>query len=502
MATAVVEERELLKSISWFDGFVVALANPSFLITGLGGSAVSLGGWGAVVLWTVSVLLGALHNYIYSELATMFPKLSGGIAIYAHEAWKRYFSFIGPVAAFGYWIGWSVVLSASGLVVGLLVQAQFYTGSLAAGSSWNHSGKVLGIPLYFSFPIALTAVVIVVIWVFNVLGMRPAVWVGYVTGALLLIPLAVFMFLPYLTGDFHTSNLHNNIDYGTMGDTGWTLVIVWLYAMCWSSYGMECCATFAPEYHNPTVDTPKALRISALFGVIVYSLLPLGAVGTFGDQNLTFGDATHANNTVSFYASTFHSIISAGTGIAIILLCAGIVLAMNTATADGSRALYGISQDGMTIKWFGKLNSRHVPANAMTLDALLNIFLLCSFGSDATGALKILIFSNLGYVLCHVFAMSGFLLLRKDRPDLARPLKLAAFWLPVAGVLALFDALLLIVGGWNSGLAYGDTSKRTLVYGLLVLAIGVVLYVYRVVVQEKQPLRMRILDEPGSTSGD
>ena len=37
MATAAVEERELLKSIGWFDGFVVALANPSFLITGLGG---------------------------------------------------------------------------------------------------------------------------------------------------------------------------------------------------------------------------------------------------------------------------------------------------------------------------------------------------------------------------------------------------------------------------------------------------------------------------------
>ena len=63
-----------------------------------------------MILWTVSVIFGALHNYVYSETATMFPKLSGGIAIYAHEAWKRYFSFVGPVAAFGYWIGWSVVL--------------------------------------------------------------------------------------------------------------------------------------------------------------------------------------------------------------------------------------------------------------------------------------------------------------------------------------------------------------------------------------------------------
>ena len=98
MATAAVEERELLKTISWFDGFVVALANPSFLITGLGASVLGLGGWGAVILWTTSVIIGALHNYVYSELAAMFPKLSGGIAIYAHEAWKKYVSFVGPIA--------------------------------------------------------------------------------------------------------------------------------------------------------------------------------------------------------------------------------------------------------------------------------------------------------------------------------------------------------------------------------------------------------------------
>src|SRR4029079_2843608 len=155
MAVASVEERELLKTISWFDGFVVALTNPSFLITGLGGSALSLGGWGAAILWTVSVVLGALHNYIYSEVATMFPKLSGGIAIYAHEAWKKYLSFVGPIAAFGYWIGWSVVLSATGVVVGFLVQAQFYTSS-ATSSFWTADPRhFLGIPFYWSFPIAL-----------------------------------------------------------------------------------------------------------------------------------------------------------------------------------------------------------------------------------------------------------------------------------------------------------------------------------------------------------
>ena len=152
MATAVVEERELLKTISWFDGFVVALANPSFLITGLGGSALSLGGWGAVILWTVSVILGALHNYIYSETATMFPKLSGGIAIYAHEAWKRYFSFVGPIAAFGYWIGWSVVLSATGVVVGFLVQYEWYPSSATSTSRLEPHLAVPGQTVLLSLP--------------------------------------------------------------------------------------------------------------------------------------------------------------------------------------------------------------------------------------------------------------------------------------------------------------------------------------------------------------
>src|SRR5262249_16082254 len=149
MATAVVEERELLKTISWFDGFVVALANPSFLITGLGGSALSLGGWGAGIVWTISVVIGALHNYIYSETAAMFPKFAGGIAIYAHEAWKKYLSIVGPIAAFGYWIGWSVVLSATGIIVGFLVQSEWYTSSAAASSSWNHTWSVAGQSIYF-----------------------------------------------------------------------------------------------------------------------------------------------------------------------------------------------------------------------------------------------------------------------------------------------------------------------------------------------------------------
>jgi len=416
VAEVSVDERRLLKTMRWYDGFVIGLANPGFLIVGIGFSVGALGAKVAAILWFVSALVGALQAYVYSEPAAMFPDKPGGLAMYAKEGWRKYFSLAGPIATFGYWFAWSSVLAIYGGLIGYLLVGEFFTSLNSKGVNTDSIGgwtaNVAGVD--FTTVRVIGLICILLCWSFNVRGMRPAVWIGYITGALLMIPLAVLMFLPYITGDWHSSNLHNNIsaNASALGTSSATLVVVWLYAMCWSSYGMECCATFAPEYHDTARDTPKALRVAAIFGVMVYCLLPLGAMGTFGDQNLVFS-ATE-NNTISFYANAFDDILGAGTGVAIILLCAGIVLAMNTATADGSRALYGISQDGMTIKWLGKLNSKHVPANAMTLDALLNIFLLFTFASDAVGALKILVLSNLGYVFCHVMAMSGFVLLRRN----------------------------------------------------------------------------------------
>jgi hypothetical protein len=110
--------------MTWWDGFVVALANPAFLIAGLGGSIGALGTGGAFLLWSISICLGALQNNIHAELASMFPSKSGGVALYAHEAWRKYTTLVGPLATFGYWIGWSVVLAVNGLVAGTLISAE------------------------------------------------------------------------------------------------------------------------------------------------------------------------------------------------------------------------------------------------------------------------------------------------------------------------------------------------------------------------------------------
>ena len=162
-------------------------------------------------------------------------------------------------------------------------------------------------------------------------------------------------------------------------------------------------------------------------------------------------------------------------------LVASFLITMNTATADGGRALLGISRDGMTVKQLGVLNRFHVPGNAMTLDMVVNILFVLLIGN----IFGVLAASNLGYVLAHMFALSGFVLLRRDRPNWPRPIKLGTGWTPIAGILAVWCLVLTIVGfGWfqNAAGGYGGTKEK--VIGIAVLAIGLLLFFVRRIVQD------------------
>ena len=59
----------------------------------------------------------------------------------------------------------------------------------------------------------------------------------------------------------------------------WQAAFAWLWLMGWSAYGVEACATFAPEYKDTAHDTSLALRTAAIFSLAVYILLPLGLGG-------------------------------------------------------------------------------------------------------------------------------------------------------------------------------------------------------------------------------
>jgi amino acid transporter len=269
-------------------------------------------------------------------------------------------------------------------------------------------------------------------------------------------------------------------DIGRNGGLG--LMLTWLYFMGWSAYGFEACATVAPEYRDTTVDTPKALRSAAAFSVFVYALLPLGVGGTLGTKAVA-ADPTF----IVFYKDVLDRIAGGfGGGLLVLCMVCGIVLTMSTATLDGSRALYGIAKDGMTISWFDHLNKHNVPGRGMAIDALMNIFLVVFFGS----AIEILAAGNLGYMLAHVFALSGFVLLRRDRKLWPRPIRLGRIWVPIAGVLAAANLLFVVAGGFLFANQFGYGLSKTLI-GASVLVIALLLYFYRRVVEDRTHIQWR-----------
>jgi amino acid transporter len=467
MATAVVEERQLLKSLRWWDGLAIAMCNPGFLFGSLGFTMGVFGVLGSVIMWGVSAIIGWILTWIYVEPASMFPNMSGGISLYAHEAWRKYTTFAGPIATFGYWIGWSVVLSIFGKIIGDLVTARWFSTS----TPWFDIGNV-----HFGLPHAIAIGTIFGVWLFNVFGIRPFKGLTYVTGGLLTIVLIFFMFVPYFTGDWHSSNVHATFT-GPWG--GWKVLFVWIFLLGWSSWAAEVCATFAPEYKTRR-DTTIALRTSAIYIVGVFCLVPLGLGGVTGVPPA-------ATQEGQFYAGALQTIAGKPLGtFLLICLIASLVLSMSSSTADGSRALYGISKAGLTIKGLGRLNRWHVPGNAMTVDLVVNVALVMFISSN----LAILYMSNIGYILCHLLAVSGFLLLRKDRPNWPRPIKVGKIWIPIAAFMSVFVLFVLIVGAGAPHLnGYGTWTDFAIGVGVLVGS--VLLFIFRRVVQDGEHVHLR-----------
>ena len=101
-------------------------------------------------------------------------------------------------------------------------------------------------------------------------------------------------------------------------------------------------------------------------------------------------------------------------------------------------------------------------------------------------------------MFCHVLALTGFILLRQDRPNWPGPIKLSRAWVPVAAVLALFNLILVLDGVIDQKVAsyigFYEFKGLPLFLGVGVLVAAVLLYFYRRAVQDKAKITFRDRD--------
>jgi amino acid transporter len=448
------------KVLTWTDGVGLALVMMGGLFSTVGYSIGAIGAWASMFLWAIGAIIAILANTIYSEMAAMFPKKSGGISMYAHEGWRRYFTPASALGTFGYWAGWSFVMSITGELVGTLVQAQWFSHT-----TWH----VTIINNKFGIAQVIALITIVASWLLNIFGIKVAAVINKVVNSALLGVLTIVAIGCYVGGQWHASNLSWHI-----GD--WKVAIVWLYVIGWTIYGTEICATFAPEFKDTVRDTRRSIMSTSMVLLGIYVILPLGMAGSLGEKTIS-------GNPISYSVNAWNQVFGGAGSIATVIIVASSLLTMVAASADASRSLRAASLGGLTLKQLANLSARGVPSRALTVDAAVNIVLVMLVASP----LQILLASNLGYFICTALALASFLLLRKDQPDLHRPIRLGRIWTPIAWVLLAADLFMMVIGLLNPGLAGYGTTRDTVI-GLGILAVSLALFFYRRLVQDRGPM--------------
>lgn len=439
-----------------------------------------IGAIGAVPVVLICIglsVVALLQNRLFSEMAAMFPDKPGGVAMYVAEGWKRHFAPIVPVAAFGYWTGWAVVVSLAGLTIGSLAQAQWFPD--ATWVLFSVAGVDVGLVQ------VIATIAVVACSVMNVLGIRVALRFNQVVGAVFLLALLVLVVGPFVAGQWDVSNLTTRDGAGS-----WVTIVVWIYVSAWSIYGSELVAIFAPEYRDTTRDTSRALMSISLFMIFVYTLVPISTTGQLGEDVI-------AENPITYGVVAIGQLVGGLSHVLTLVLCGALFMGMLSASADSGRALLGLSVEKMSIRQLDQLNAKGIPSRAIWVTMLANIAVVIVVGNPVA----ILVASNLGFLLSITLAVIAFLLLRRDRPRWPRPIKLSNRWIAVAFVVGGFDVFVLVVGALNPGESHAGSFHEVLI-GLGILAVGLLLFGYRKIVQDRVGVPLRERDPEAERSDD
>ena len=289
---------------------------------------------------------------------------------------------------------------------------------------------------------------IVLFWQFNHLGVQMAASVSKYMGVLLLIPILVLAFAPLYSDAWSFEHFRKAWEDAPAADwtTGRT-ALMWLFLIAWSAYGTEMCAAFGPEYRSKK-DMRLALVTSGLYTVAVFAAVAF-SLGGLADQQAAI------DNPNGFFIGAFNAILgSQYSSFFVGTLLVGLFMGLNASLADGSRALYGMALDGLTVRQLGVLNRHQVPGRCMMVAVILNIAMIFLLSSP----LAILVTANIGYVVSIFFALSGFLWLRKDAPGVDRPVRLGRGWISIAWALSLLTGLIVLVGAASTELVGVKTA--------------------------------------------
>jgi amino acid transporter len=272
---------------------------------------------------------------------------------------------------------------------------------------------------------------------------------------------------------------------GSLGHGWLTIYIAFAFLLTWNVIAMEAAACYIGECRDPEKDAKIAMNLEGLYGLFIYTMIPVSFVIVFGASRLSDPVNVDPKTIFSNFAS---AIFGTGAGwldwaISIMLVIA-LSLSVLNAIMGSARAVYQMAIDGQFPRIFATVNKHGVPGFSMGFNVACSIALVFT-----GGAVEIYTLSNVGYTASFIPVLVGYFLLRQYRPDMRRPVRLPEFMKYVALFLAASYFVIWLYGGVvvaslpNALLNNADTKVYYFI-GWAILLSYVFFYWYRVKVED------------------
>lgn len=413
---------------------------------------------GSIIAMLIGGVMVFFVGLTYAELTSAMPQC-GGEHVFSYRA-------MGPTGSFV--CTWMIIL-------GYVATSAFEATALPTVITYIfpkfnqvYLYSIAGKDIYLT-TILLGVGVAVLITFINIIGAKTAAILQTVLTAIIAIAGILLVVGSAINGD--GANITGQM---WESGTGTTLGSVFKVA-CMTPFlfiGFDVIPQAAEEINVPYKKIGKIMLLS-IFLAVAWYLLIIFAVCYIMPQSAIAQEMSSQNGLVSAKAIeiAFRSPLM-GKVLIIGGLC-GIITSWNSFLMGGSRALYSMGESLMIPKMFGKLGKHKTPEAAI---------ILCGIACVAApffgrGVLVWLVdAASFGCVIAYMFVSISFCILRKKKPEMARPYKVKAgrFVGVMAVLMAGFMTLLYIVpASFSAALVW----QEWIVVGIW-LALGVFFYFY------------------------
>lgn len=412
-------------SSPWWASVLVATGGSLMVVISLGAMADEVGN-ASIWIWIGTAAVGGLACMLIAELAGRFPERSGGTPQFAYRARPGGSPTLGALSAWGYWFAWT-----PGIAVNLILAATILKGLIWPGVNTIALAAVIGFGLYL-----ITA-----------MGLKLSTIINAGLAGLAVAVILVVVVGPVLKPDvLHLSEVFPTTIPADSGDGGSVLgsIVKWAFIASWSAYAAEMASTVCSEIRQPERYMRRVMSTSALICLFAFSVVPIALFAVVGVEGV-------AKDPFEVFSSAGGAILGGiGRDVCGLGLAAVLILGAEAFIISSSRTIYQMARDGHLPMIFAKINRRGAPVGSIAWDAVVIATMLVVFGTDVVNVVAA---ANVGYLIVFVLLPIAYLVLRKmpggrpNAPALSRP------WVAVAIGLAVFNAVLLVFGGFQWGLS-------------------------------------------------